>query len=170
MRPGDVITLMNGRTVEVTNTDAEGRLILADGLIYAVERGSKVIIDIATLTGACKVALGTVYAGLFSSDEGLAQKLLQLRSITGEKLWRLPLDPEYRQPIQSEIADIKNVGNRWGGAVYAAMFLEYAVGNIPWAHLDIAGVDWVTESVAHMAKGPTGFGFRTLLEFVLQRG
>jgi leucyl aminopeptidase len=169
-RPGDVITLMNGRTVEVANTDAEGRLILADGLTFAIERGAKVILDIATLTGACKVALGTVYAGLFSSDEGLAQKLLQLRPITGEKLWRLPLDQEYKKPIQSDIADIRNIGNRWGGAIYAAMFLQYMVGGIPWAHLDIAGVDWLTESPPHLAKGPTGFGFRTLLELVLQRG
>jgi leucyl aminopeptidase len=168
-RPGDVITLMNGRTVEVANTDAEGRLILADALSYAVERGAKVIIDVATLTGACKVALGTVYAGLFSSDEGLAQKLLQLRPITGEKLWRLPLDSEYKKPIQSDIADIKNIGNRWGGASYAAMFLQYMVGGVSWAHLDIAGVDWLTDAPAHLAKGPTGFGFRTLLEFVLQR-
>ena len=170
MRPGDVIKLLNGRTVEVVNTDAEGRLILADGLIYAIERGAGLIIDAATLTGACKVALGTVYAGLFSSDEGLAQKLLQLRPITGEKIWRLPLDPEYKKPIQSDIADIKNTGNRWGGASYAAIFLQYMVGGIPWAHLDIAGVDWITDSQAHIAKGPTGFGFRTLLEFVLQRG
>jgi leucyl aminopeptidase len=169
IRPGDVITLMNGRTVEVNNTDAEGRLILADALSYAVERGAKVIIDVATLTGACKIALGTVYAGLFSSDEGLAQKLLQLRPITGEKLWRLPLDSEYKKPIQSDIADIKNTGNRWGGASYAAMFLQYMVGSVLWAHLDIAGVDWLTDAPAHQAKGPTGFGFRTLLEFVLQR-
>jgi leucyl aminopeptidase len=169
-RPGDVIKAMNGKFIEVANTDAEGRLILADALAYAVERGAKTIIDVATLTGACKVALGTVYAGLFCSDEGLAQRLMQFRKLTGEKLWRLPLDPEYKKFISSDIADVRNIGNRWGGAIYAAMFLEQFVGQVPWAHLDIAGVDWLTENIPHHAKGPTGFGFRTLLEFVLQRG
>lgn len=168
-RPGDVIKVMNGKSIEVANTDAEGRLILADALSYAVERGAKVLIDVATLTGACKVALGTIYAGLFASDEGLAQRLLQLRKLTGEKLWRLPLDPEYKKFIQSDIADVRNIGNRWGGASNAAMFLQHFVGQVPWAHLDIAGVDWLSDAPAHHAKGPTGFGFRTLLEFVLQR-
>lgn len=168
-RPGDVIKAMNGKSIEVANTDAEGRLILADSLSYVVERGAKVIIDIATLTGACKVALGTVYAGLFASEDSLALRLQQQRRITGEKLWRLPLDSDYKKFIQSDIADVRNIGNRWGGAIYAALFLQNFVAQVPWAHLDIAGVDWFSDPPSHHAKGPTGFGFRTLLEFVLQR-
>jgi leucyl aminopeptidase len=169
IRPGDVVYAMNGKSVEIVNTDAEGRLILADALCYAQTRKPHVILDIATLTGACKVALGTVYAGLFATEEQLAKELLALGPLTGEKLWRLPLDPEYRRGLKSDIADLRNIGNRWGGAIYGAMFLENFVIRTPWAHLDIGGVDWQTEAAAHQAKGATGFGFHTLLEFLLQK-
>ncbi len=167
-RPGDVVQARNGKTVEIINTDAEGRLILADAISLAAERRPAALIDIATLTGACKVALGTVYAGLFASDQALADQLLSLADFTGEKLWRLPLDAEYSRPLQSDIADLRNIGTRWGGAVYGAMFLQNFVPPIPWAHLDIAGVDWLAEGTPYQAKGPTGFGFRTLVEFVLR--
>lgn len=170
IHPGDVVYAMNGKSVEIVNTDAEGRLILADALCFAQGRKPKVILDIATLTGACKVALGTVYAGLFTGEEELATQLLALRPLSGEKLWRLPLDEEYRRGLKSDIADLRNIGNRWGGAIYGAMFLENFVARTPWAHLDIASVDWQTEAVAHQAKGATGFGFFTLLQFLLQRG
>jgi leucyl aminopeptidase len=165
-RPGDVIRSMSGKTIEVVNTDAEGRLILADALCYAREEFDPAgIVDIATLTGACVVALGRVRAGLFSNNDAWCERLLQAANRCGEKLWRLPLDSEYRKEIESQIADVKNVGNRWGGAITAAKFLQEFVGETPWCHIDIAGVDLFHEN--QVLEGPTGFGVFTLTQLAL---
>ncbi|HEY3128638.1 MAG TPA: leucyl aminopeptidase [Acidobacteriota bacterium] len=163
-RPGDVVKSFSGKTIEITNTDAEGRLILADALAYARRLGAAEIVDIATLTGACVVALGHVCAGLFSSNGDLRDRLLESGRRAGEKLWQLPLDDEYKKEIQSEIADMKNSGGRPGGACYAAKFLHEFVGDTAWAHLDIAGVDLFKDETSPL-KGASGFGVRTLVEF-----
>ena len=167
-RPGDVITAMSGKTIEVINTDAEGRLVLADVLWYAKERFKpRAIIDLATLTGAIVVALGHERAGLFATDEGLAQQLTAAGEAVGEPLWRMPLGKEYSKHIKSEIADIKNVGRaRQAGATAGAVFLEQFVGDVPWAHLDIAGTAWTTRDLPLAGKGATGFGVRLLDELV----
>lgn len=166
LKPGDIVRAMNGTTVEVLNTDAEGRLILADAIAYARQQlHAAFMIDIATLTGACVVALGHVRAGLFGNSDPLCERVLQASEKAGEKLWRLPLDREYRKEIESDIADIKNVGPRWGGAITAAKFLEEFAGDTPWCHLDIAGVDLFRDN--NDLKGPTGFGVRTLVEAIL---
>ncbi|MBI2822711.1 MAG: leucyl aminopeptidase [Acidobacteria bacterium] len=165
-RPGDIVRSLSGKTIEIINTDAEGRLILADALTYACRLGASEVVDIATLTGACVVALGHVCAGLFSSDDGLRDRLVEASRRAGERLWQLPLYDEYKKEIQSDIADIKNSGSRWGGAIYAAKFLQEFVGEIPWAHLDIAGVDLYKDDTSPL-KGASGFGVRTLAEFCL---
>jgi leucyl aminopeptidase len=164
-RPGDVVCSMSGKTIEVLNTDAEGRLILADAISYANEFNPGFIIDLATLTGACVVALGTLRAGVFSNDDALCQRLLKASERAGERLWRLPLDVDYRTELDSNIADIKNVGDRWGGAITAAKFLQEFVGDRPWCHLDIAGVNLL--KICKQVKSPTGFGVRTLVELLL---
>jgi leucyl aminopeptidase len=162
-RPGDVVKSMSGKTIEVINTDAEGRLILADALSYAREEiRPRCMVDIATLTGACVVALGHLRAGLFGNDEEFTEEVLKASEKCGERLWRLPLDREYRKDIESQIADIRNVGNRWGGAIVAAKFLQEFVGDTPWCHIDMAGVDLFHEK--NSIEGPTGFGVRTLVE------
>lgn len=166
-KPGDVIRYSNGKTVEVLNTDAEGRLILADALISAVHDKPDVIIDLATLTGACVVALGGQIAGLFSNNEDLASALLQCSKETGESLWRLPLVKEYKDDIRSTIADIKNTGSGNAGAIAAALFLQEFVGDVPWAHLDIAGPAFSEKDSAYIPKGGTGFGVRTLLRYLM---
>jgi len=163
-RPGDVVKSYLGKTVEIINTDAEGRLILADALAYARTLGATHLVDVATLTGACVVALGNVNAGLLGTDQEMIGRILQNRSITGEKLWQLPIDEEYRKAITSEIADIKNVGNRSGGAITAAKFLQEFVEDTPWVHMDIAGVDLDHDGRPFAAKGATGFGVRTLVQ------
>lgn len=163
-RPGDVIRSMNGKTIEVINTDAEGRLILADALAYVQAFQPRCIVDIATLTGACVVALGHVRAGLFANDDDLCQEILAAADRCGEKLWRLPLDDAYYKAIESDIADVKNVGNRWGGAVTAAKFLQHFVDEQPWCHIDMAGLALYEKG---KGTGPTGFGARTLAELVL---
>lgn len=162
-KPGDIIRYRNGKTVEVLNTDAEGRLILADALICAVEDKPDVIIDLATLTGACMVALGSQVAGLFSNDQTLTDALLASSTTTGERLWPMPLVDEYKNDIKSSIADIKNIGGGYGGAITAALFLQEFVGNTPWAHLDIAGPAFSERD----PRGGTGFGVRTLVHYVL---
>jgi leucyl aminopeptidase len=163
-RPGDVITAMSGLTIEVVNTDAEGRLLLADVLHYAKDRFKpRLMIDLATLTGAIVVALGHEHAGMFSSDDGLAEQLAAAGAAVGEKLWRMPLGEDYAKHIKSDIADIKNVGRaREAGASAGAVFLERFVGDVPWAHLDIAGVAWTKRDLPLAGKGATGFGVRLL--------
>ncbi len=165
-RPGDVVKSYLGKTVEIINTDAEGRLILADALAYARTLGATRLVDVATLTGACVIALGQVNAGMMGTDQKLMDLLRSNCSITGEKLWQLPLDEEYRKHIRSEIADVKNVGNRWAGAITAAKFLQEFVEDIPWVHLDIAGVDLDHDGRPFAAKGATGFGVRTLVQLL----
>lgn len=161
-RPGDVIRALNGKTIEVLNTDAEGRLILADALTYAQRYHPQLVVDLATLTGACVVALGHFRAGIFSNSEEACRRVSEAAERCGERLWRLPLDDDYRTLLKSPIADIKNIGGRWGGAVTAAKFLEEFVGGLPWCHLDIAGVDQYPPDFS--IKGATGFGVRTLVE------
>jgi leucyl aminopeptidase len=166
-RPGDVVKSYLGKTVEIINTDAEGRLILADALAYARNLGASHLVDIATLTGACAVALGAVYAGMMGTDRATIETLQRNCGITGEKLWQLPIDDEYKKAIRSEIADMKNVGNRLGGAITAAKFLQEFAEDVPWVHLDIAGVDLDHEGRQYAAKGATGFGVRTLVQLLL---
>jgi leucyl aminopeptidase len=163
-RPGDVITAMSGLTIEVVNTDAEGRLLLADVLHYTRDRFKpRLMIDLATLTGAIVVALGHEQAGMFSTDDTLAEQLAAAGAAVGEKLWRMPLGDDYAKHIKSDIADIKNVGRaREAGASAGAVFLERFVGDVPWAHLDIAGVAWSKRDLPLAAKGATGFGVRML--------
>lgn len=165
-KPGDVIRYPNGKTVEVVNTDAEGRLILADALVLAAREKPDCMIDLATLTGACIVALGNELAGLFSNDEELADRLAACGRDAGESLWRLPLAAEYREDIKSHVADIKNVGGGSAGAVTAALFLREFVGEVPWAHLDIAGPAFAAKERPTCPKGGTGFGVRTLLNLL----
>lgn len=165
-KPGDVVKSYLGKTVEIINTDAEGRLILADALAYAKTLGATHIIDIATLTGACVIALGHVNAGMLGTDQKMIDRLRNNCSITGEKLWQLPLDDEYRKAIRSEIADFKNVGNRAAGVITAAKFLQEFVEDTPWVHLDIAGMDLEHDGRPFACKGATGFGVRTLVQFL----
>ncbi len=164
-KPGDVQIAMSGKSIEIINTDAEGRLVLADGLHYARQLGCTHLIDAATLTGACVVALGMVNAGIFSNDEDFYNSFSKSLEKSGEKMWRLPVDEEYREMIKSSIADIVNSGGRWGGAVTAAMFLKEFVEDTPWIHLDIAGVAWMEDNKPWIAKGPSGVPVRSLAEF-----
>jgi len=165
-KPGDVQIAMSGKSIEIINTDAEGRLVLADGLHYAKELGATHLIDAATLTGACVVALGMVNAGIFANNDEFYERFNASLKASGEKMWRLPVDDEYREMIKSNIADIVNSGGRWGGAVTAAMFLKEFVGETPWIHLDIAGVAWMEDAKPWIAKGPSGIPVRSLVEFV----
>src|SRR3984957_7630154 len=166
-RPGDVVTAMSGKTIEIINTDAEGRLVLADGLHYAKTLGCTHLIDAATLTGACVVALGHNNVGLFSNDEATWEKFMSVAPVAGEKFWRLPCTDDYKDQIKSHIADMRNTGaNRWGGAISAAMFLKEFVGETPWVHLDIAGCAWNDENKPWLANGPSGIAVRSILEWV----
>ena len=165
-KPGDVITAMSGKTIEVINTDAEGRLVLADGLHYAKTLGCTHLINAATLTGACVVALGILNAGLFSNSDSEAGRFQDAMRRAGEQFWRLPCTEDYREQIKSKIADIMNTGGtRWGGAISAAMFLREFVGDTPWLHLDIAGCAWEDDAKSWIAKGPTGIGVRSIIEW-----
>ncbi len=167
-RPGDVVTSMSGQTVEVINTDAEGRLVLADAMTYAQRKFKpRLIVDLATLTGAMMVALGHEYAGLFANDDKLAEQLLAASQATGDKIWRMPLGPAYDRMINTPTADMKNVGGRNAGAITAAQFLQRFIENdLPWAHLDIAGTVWVEQDNALWEKGATGHGVRLLDRFI----
>jgi leucyl aminopeptidase len=169
-KPGDVQIAMNGKSIEIINTDAEGRLVLADGLHYARQLGATHLIDAATLTGAVVVALGSVNAGIFCNDEGYFNEFTEALKKSGEKMWRMPVDAEYNDLIKSDIADIKNTGGRWGGAITAAMFLKEFVEDTPWIHLDIAGTAWIENKQPWIAVGPSGLPVRTLVEFALQNG
>ncbi len=166
-KPGDVVTAMSGKTIEIMNTDAEGRLVLADGLHYAKTLGCTHLIDAATLTGACIVALGHVNAGLFSNDDATAEKFQAGTAVSGEKFWRLPCTDDYRDQIKSQIGDIMNTGkSRAGGATNAAMFLKEFAGDTPWVHLDIAGCAWNEEAKPWIAYGPSGIAVRSIVEWV----
>jgi len=167
LKPGDVLKAMNGKTIEVISTDAEGRLILADALSYAQKLGLSPLIDLATLTGACRVALGMLYSGLFGNDRDWVDKVLVAAERTGERMWHMPMPEEYKEQIKSEIADVKNTGNRYGGAITAALFLAEFVGNTPWVHIDMAGPRLSTKESGYIVKGATGFGVRTLIELAL---
>ncbi len=169
-RPGDVYTARNGTTVEVLNTDAEGRLVLSDALAHASERKPDVIVDLATLTGAVVVALGNRIGGLMTSDDELAAQLLTASRRTGERLWRLPLPEDYKEDLKSEVADLKNIGQQGvAGTVVAALFLqEFVADAIPWAHIDIAGIAWSDKAFGYVRKGGTGAPVRTLLTWLAQ--
>jgi len=169
-KPGDVQIAMNGKSIEIINTDAEGRLVLADGLHYARQLGATHLIDAATLTGAVVVALGSVNAGIFCNDEAYFDEFSEALKKSGEKMWRMPVDVEYNELIKSDIADIKNTGGRWGGAITAAMFLKEFVEDTPWIHLDIAGTAWIENKQPWIAVGPSGLPVRTLVEFAMQNG
>jgi leucyl aminopeptidase len=164
-KPGDVQFAMNGKSIEVINTDAEGRLVLADGLCYARQLGATHLIDAATLTGAVVVALGYHNVGVFTNDDDFADDFIDSTIRTGEKMWSMPVDDDYFEHIRSEIADIKNTGGRWGGATTAAMFLKEFVDDKPWIHLDIAGTAWLEENKAWMPKGPSGVAVRSIVDF-----
>jgi leucyl aminopeptidase len=165
-KPGDIITTMSGKTVEIVNTDAEGRMILCDALHYASNLGPDHILDYATLTGACVVALGSEAAGLFTNDDELARKLIESGERVGERLWRLPEWDEYKELIRSEWADMKNSGGRWGGAISAAVFLKEFVNCPSWAHLDIAGTAYAEHETSREARGATGAGVRVTIAFL----
>jgi leucyl aminopeptidase len=163
-RPGDVITGASGKTVEIINTDAEGRLILADALWYAQQLGATHLVDSATLTGACTVALGRTASGLFGEPEAWVETVRAAADRAGDRVWPLPLFPEYGEQLRSEIADLINAAGRPAGAITAAWFLKEFVEGRPWTHLDIAGTAWAEERKAYLPKGPTGVAVRLLVE------
>ena len=167
-RPGDVLTAMSGKTIEVINTDAEGRLVLADGLHYAKQLGATHLIDAATLTGAVSVALGLHNAGVFTNDAATLAKFTEGIQVSGEPFWQLPVTEEYREQIKSHIADLMNTGGRYGGASTAAAFLREFAGETPWLHLDIAGLAWLDDAKPWTAKGPSGIAVRSIVEWVRQ--
>jgi len=165
-KPGDVITSMSGKTIEILNTDAEGRLVLADALTYAKQQGATVLIDAATLTGAVTVALGNISTGVFGWNKEWVKRVLESAAAVGEKMWELPVDEDYRDLYKSMIADLANTGGRYGGAITAAMFVGEFAGDTPWVHLDIAGTRWSNEEKPYLAKGPTGHPVRTLVHLI----
>jgi leucyl aminopeptidase len=167
-RPGDIVTAMSGKTIEVINTDAEGRLILADALHYARQQGCTHLVDAATLTGAIVVALGHLNVGLFANDDGMRDRVLTAAKAEGERMWTMPLEDDYMDYLKSAFADLPNVGGRWGGAITAAMFLKEFAGETPWVHLDIAGTAWLDEGKPFQAKGPTGVPVRTLVRLAME--
>jgi leucyl aminopeptidase len=164
MKLGDVLTFRNGKTAEIHNTDAEGRLVLADGLSLAVEEQPDAVVDIATLTGACVVALGQKIGGLVASDQALADQVLAAGRSADETLWQMPLAKEYRKLLDSNVADMKNVGGPYGGVITSSLFLREFVGDTPWAHLDIAGPMHADADDGWLSRGATAFGTRTLIE------
>ncbi|MCK5225315.1 MAG: leucyl aminopeptidase [Planctomycetes bacterium] len=166
-RPGDIVTTFSGKTVEVQNTDAEGRMILCDALSYAAKQNCETIVDIATLTGACAVALGKYMAGLMSNDDKLVKQLQKAADLSGEKVWHLPSGDEYAEEMKSKIADLKNIGGRWGGACSAAAFLKQFIGEAKWAHIDMAGVDMFEKPSEFSTAGSSGFGVRLLTTYVI---
>ncbi|MEM7556490.1 MAG: leucyl aminopeptidase [Cyanobacteria bacterium P01_A01_bin.84] len=170
MHPGDILKASNGKTIEVNNTDAEGRLTLADALVYADQLGLDAIVDLATLTGACVVALGNDIAGLFSPSDELVSQLQAAADNVGEKVWRMPMEDKYFEGLKSGIADMKNTGPRAGGSITAALFLKQFVKDTPhWAHIDIAGTVWADKESGYNSSGATGFGVRTLVNWVLSK-
>jgi leucyl aminopeptidase len=169
-RPGDVFPSRDGKTVEIINTDAEGRLVLADALAYARELSPTYLVDHATLTGACTVALGAYRAGLFSNDAELTERYKRAAEESGESLWAMPLDEQLKDELKSSIADLKHTGSRLGGAITAALFLREFVGECRWAHLDIAGPAYLEKAHGIMPKGATGFGVLTALQLLRALG
>jgi leucyl aminopeptidase len=163
LKPGDVLTAMNGKTIEVANTDAEGRLILADALCYANKLGLSPLVDVATLTGACRVALGDICTGAFTNDQALLGRVVKAGEEAGERIWQLPMYEEYKEQNKSEVADVKNSGGRYAGAITAAQFLAEFSESTPWVHLDIAGPSFFTKEQSYLAKGATGVTVRTLV-------
>jgi leucyl aminopeptidase len=168
-RPGDVVRAMNGKTIEVINTDAEGRLILADAICYARQEKLSPIVDVATLTGAMMIALGNRATGFFATNDALAEQISAAGEQSGELMWRFPLIAEYHEDLKSTIADIKNTGVRGGGAISAAKFLHFFAEDTPWAHIDMAGTDESNRDRGLYVKGSTGIPTRTLINFVLAR-
>jgi leucyl aminopeptidase len=166
MKPGDIITHLNGKTSEVDNTDAEGRLILADALSYASRYKPDLVIDLATLTGACVVALGSVASGMMGNAQSRMDQLKEAGDRTFERVWQLPLFEEYEPQIKSDVADVKNVGGRWAGAITAGLFLKKFIGDYPWIHLDIAGPAIMEEEREYIPKGGSGVGVRLLIDFL----
>lgn len=169
LHPGDILTASNGKTIEINNTDAEGRLTLADALVFAENLNVDAMVDLATLTGACIVALGNDIAGLWTPQDQLATELSQASELAGEQLWRMPLQETYFEGMKSSIADMKNTGPRGGGSITAALFLQKFVEDTPWAHLDVAGPVWTEKEKGYNNVGATGFGVRTLVNWVLKR-
>jgi leucyl aminopeptidase len=169
-KPGDIQTAMSGKTIEIINTDAEGRLVLADGLCYARRLGCTHLIDAATLTGAVVVALGYANVGVFANDDSFYQSFATTLAKSGESMWRLPVNDEYLDMTRSNIADLMNTGGRWGGASTAAAFLREFAETTPWIHLDIAGTAWMEENKPWIAKGPSGVAVRSLIEFARELG
>jgi leucyl aminopeptidase len=165
-KPGDVLQSMSGKTIEVISTDAEGRLILADAFAYADRYNPKVLIDMATLTGACIIALGDLIVGMMGTDEELKGRIREASEATGEKVWELPLPEEYNELIKSDVADFRNTGGRPGGAITAALFLQKFVGDYPWVHLDIAGPALLAKDRPYIPKGASGIGVRLMVEFL----
>jgi leucyl aminopeptidase len=166
-RPGDIVTALSGKTIEVLNTDAEGRLILADALTYAKRLGCTHLVDAATLTGAIVVALGHVHIGTFTNNDAMRERVMAAAHAEGEKMWHMPLDDEYKELLKSPFADLANIGGRYGGAISAAWFLREFAEDPPWVHLDIAGTAWLEESKPYMAKGPSGVGVRTFVKLAM---
>lgn len=167
IHPGDILTASNGKTIEINNTDAEGRLTLADALVFAEKLGVDAIVDLATLTGACVIALGDDIAGMWSPSDDLAGQLAQASEQSGEKIWRMPMEEKYFESMKSGIADMKNTGARAGGAISAALFLKQFVKETPWAHLDVAGPVWADKENGYNGAGATGYGVRTLVNWVV---
>lgn len=168
-KPGDILTAKNGKTIEVDNTDAEGRLTLADALCYACELGVDEVIDLATLTGACMVALGSQASGIMGNDDELVKNLIKTADRSGEKYWELPMWDEYFDSLKSDIADMKNTGSRWGGASTAGVFLKKFVKDVKWAHIDIAGTAFLEKPQKELCKGASGAGVRTLVNYILEQ-
>ncbi len=169
-RPGDIVRTMNGKTIEVLNTDAEGRLVLADALCYARQMGLNRLVDVATLTGAIVVALGNVCAGVMGNNQELIDRVIKAGGISGERMWQLPMFDEYRDEIKSTVADVKNIGGRGAGSITAAMLLAEFSEDTPWAHLDIAGTAWTNKEKGYLVKGATGVPCRTLVNLALEMG
>jgi leucyl aminopeptidase len=167
VKPGDILTSAAGKTVEILNTDAEGRLILGDGVWYARELGATHLVDVATLTGACVVALGKSTTGLFGTPDAWVEEVRRASDRAGDRSWPMPVFDDYRELYKSEIADFANTGGRAGGAITGALFIKEFTGDVPWVHMDIAGTAWAEEAKPYQPKGATGVGVRTLAELAL---
>jgi leucyl aminopeptidase len=166
-RPGDIVKALSGKTIEVLNTDAEGRLILADAITYANRNGATHIVDAATLTGAIGIALGHYNVGAFTNDQGFLDRVLAASRLAGEKTWQLPMDEEYKDYLKSAYADLPNIGGRYGGSITAAWFLREFADPTPWVHLDIASTAWLDDGKAWLSKGPTGVAVRSFVQLAL---